>query len=126
MTTHIDIDLSGAMDPNAPAPDGTYDLQCMEAEFTKSQAGNDMVKSTWEIQGGEYAGKTVWENWVLSGDGKRFGQWRFRQALEACGGDPTHPDVEVMVGKTIRALIGTQISTDPQYGDKNVIRNILT
>lgn len=124
--THININLTGVEDPFAPADEGTYSLNCIDADLKSSNAGEQMAVFEWEIIGDtEFAGKKIFDRCMLEGKGARFGLFRLKQIMEATGGDLTNPDVKSVIGKTIRALVTVEISNDPNYGDQNRIAKIL-
>lgn len=124
--THINIDLTQAEDPFAPAAEGNYDLTCVGAEVKESQAGDQMAVFEWEIVGDtEFAGKKIFDRCMLEGNGARFGQFRLKQIMEAVGGDLANPDLEAVVGQTVRAFVSVEVSNDPSYGDQNRIAKIL-
>jgi len=108
----IDINMDGINDPFAVAAEGKYVVLCDGAEETTSKAGNSMIKTTFTIEGeGENAGKKIFENWVLEGDGARFGLWTFKQFCVAAGLKKL--DEQKLIGKRFSVQIGV---TPPSEG----------
>lgn len=68
-TNDIDLglDLGGvdATDNFSPVPAGDYTVQAVEVDLTQSGAGNNMIKTQFEITDGEYAGRKVFENFNI-------------------------------------------------------------
>lgn len=124
--THINIDLTKVQDPFAPIPENNYSLQCVDAEMTTSQKGDEMAVFQWEVIGDEeHSGRRIFDRCMLGGKGAQFGLWRLRQVFESCGLDLSNPDPTLVIGKQIRAFVNIEVSTDPAYGDQNRIAKIL-
>lgn len=105
----LDIDFEGAQDPFAAVPEDNYGLQVTKAEFTKSQSsGNRMVAIEYEILGGEYAGKKLFDNAVLEGKGSQFGVWRLKQ-LAFAGGVPYSDLADAIREQDLSLLLGVEI-----------------
>lgn len=65
-----------------PMPAAQYFAQIVNPDdvvLTESSTGKPMLKFTWTIQDGEYAGRKVWDNVVLSV------QWKVKQYAECAG-----------------------------------------
>ena len=121
----IDIDLAGAVDPNAAIDEGTYTLEVIAAELTESKAGNAMVKINWQVIGHEeHTGHIIFENYVLEGAGAKFGIWGLKSALEALDvelGSVEDIDFEALVMETADALVEKN-PPQGEYGESNSIK----
>jgi hypothetical protein len=51
-----------------PLPEGDYELKVVEATATTTSTGKLMFKLTTEVQGGPYAKRRIWDQWVVSAD----------------------------------------------------------
>lgn len=124
----VNIDLRDAKDPFAAIDDGTYTLECVDAELGKSKAGDMMAKFTFQVIGdSDVAGHQLFENAVLEGKGGKFGIWRLTKLCNACDvplGPVEEIDWEAFKGRTFDALIE---KTPPQgeYGEGNRIKEVL-
>lgn len=53
------------VEPNGdfdPIPAGEYRAMIVDSEIKPSKAGDNMLKLTWKVDGGEYDGRLVWQN----------------------------------------------------------------
>jgi hypothetical protein len=108
-------DSAGSFDP---VPDGDYDLLATEADGSKpTQNGKPMVKVKFTIETGPHAGRTLWNNFVISPESPNalsfffdhmnvFGLTRewFQQAR------PEMSQVgQYLVGRRCRATVGNRV-----------------
>lgn len=102
------LDFSGVKDFDAIAP-GLYDATVFEVEHTFAQSsGNPMFNFTFAIQGGEYDGRKVFTNAVLTPEA----MWKLKQILKACGIDiPENGQIEFEP----RDIMGTKVKIQVRH-----------
>lgn len=117
----LGINVSSATTAFEVLPDGNYDLKIADVQLTKTKESNKpMLKITFEVVGGEYAGKKIFENAVLD---SRRGQFLVNQIETAIGGDPTDPDTDNWT--TYDGTIEGEVTTSPAregYDPSNRVR----
>lgn len=55
-----------SLDEFTPLPAGSYDVNILKGEAKKTKNGKDMVVATYVVEGGPYAGRRLWHNFVVS------------------------------------------------------------
>lgn len=50
----------------APVPDGEYHCQLVDVEQDVTRTGDEMWKLRWQIEGGEHAGRLLFDNLIFS------------------------------------------------------------
>jgi hypothetical protein len=112
----IEIDVTNDKDPNEPAPHGNYRLRIEKYELSTSRnSGNPMIKASFVIvlahdpSNADHVGKYTFGNYVIKGDGEKFGRWRHRIITEAVGLPLTGGPVSAYIGKEFDA----ELSVDP-------------
>lgn len=101
-------------------PDGNYDVKIAEVTLTRTkETQKPMLKITYEVVGGEFAGKKVFDNAVLD---SRSGKFVVNQICVAIGDDPEDPDTDTWISYdgTIEAEV-TQKKSEG-YDPQNQIR----
>jgi hypothetical protein len=78
----INLDFSEVQSFEA-IPDGKYVATIEKVEEKTSQAGNQMLNVTFAIADGEYAGRKIFDNYVLTPKSL----WRLKQLLSSLGVD---------------------------------------
>ena len=76
---NLDYNLEDVQSDFTALPAGTYDARIESAEITNSQTGKPMLKVVWDITDGEFAGRKLWDNGVLSVG------WRVKQYADLIG-----------------------------------------
>lgn len=136
-TSGFSIDFGRVETVQRPVPKGRYDAQIVHAEgkYAKS-SGRPMISLRWKLEGGEYDGRTIFDNLVFTeptGDwGRDFPRRKIRQCLEAVGFASNFSgtiDPESLIGERatieldVRAIArdGTTINpeTGEAYGEQN-------
>jgi hypothetical protein len=111
----LNIDVSGATSRFSPIPEGEYRVKVVSADLVESKSsGRPMVKFTYEVVGGEYAGRKLFDNAVIGTDG---GDFLIHQWCVASSADPTDPDTQDFPGAEADAQV--TVRHDPQYGEQN-------
>ena len=76
---NLDYDLGDVKSDFEPLPEGQYMARLTECELVKSSTGKDMLKITWSVIEGEFEGRRLWDNVVLSVD------WKVKQYADLAG-----------------------------------------
>lgn len=109
-----------------PIPDGEYTLVCLEAEEKQTNSGGEMIKAKFEVVGGEYAGRWIWQNFNTvnkSEQAQKIGRQQLVAWATACG-KPDADDTDKLIGKKFQAEVDTQKGTGG-YKDSNRVRAFL-
>ena len=121
------------LDPSSigPMPAGDYEMVAQTWESKKSKANNHkMINIPFEVIGPQYAGRKVWENFMLEGNGLNVSKGKIRNWRKAMG---LNPDVEnfnlealesmmnVPFDATLKIEIGGDKGDGTKWDDKNVI-----
>ena len=114
-----------------PMPAGDYEMVGQTWEAKKSKANNHrMININFEVVGPQYAGRKVWENFMLEGNGLNVSKSKIRNWRKAMGLDP---DVEnfnlealetmmnVPFDASLRIEEGRDKGDGTKWDDKNVI-----
>ena len=85
LTDHEELDPSSI----GPMPAGEYELvgQTWEAKTAKP-SGHKMISLTFDVVGPKFAGRKVWENFMLEGNGLNVSKGKLRNWRKAMGMDP--------------------------------------
>ena len=102
-------------------PAGEYDFEVVDAKDTVSKAGNDMIVLNLRVYDGMGSSRFVYD-YLLDQMA-----YKVKHAAEACGllkdYESGKLDAASFVGKTGRVKLTIQASKDPQYDDKNVVKD---
>lgn len=66
-----------------PIPEGDYLVEIEKVEHKHSQSGNEMLQMTFNVVEGEYAGRKVFDNYVLT----QAALWKLKSLFVALGKD---------------------------------------
>ena len=83
-------------------PAGEYEMLCDKMEMTTSKAGDPMLKATFIVLGGEFDGRLIFDNYLLT---HKVGQQRVRQLGEKGFGLDLNAQPDDFVGKQGIAVI---------------------
>lgn len=87
---NLGFNLEDVKNSFEPLPTDKYAAKIVKQELKQSQAGNNMLKFEWQITEGEYAGRKLFDNVVLSLD------WKVKQyaeLIEQESGSQIDPDL---------------------------------
>jgi hypothetical protein len=127
LTDHEELDPSSI----GPMPAGDYELvaQTWEAKTAKS-SGHKMISLTFEVVGPKFAGRKVWENIMLEGNGLNVSKGKLRNWRKAMGMDPDVNNfnlealesmMNVPFNATLKVEEGRDKGDGTKWEDKNVI-----
>lgn len=117
-------------------PKGTYNAIVEEFEFTTSQSsGSPMIKCVYSIIDGEYANRTIFDYYVLTGEGAKYALPRLKQLItrvvpeeDSTSFNPVKfAESGVIINRQCRITLGIQTQKKGEYkGEKrNNVREIL-
>jgi hypothetical protein len=104
-----------------PVPNGTYNVELINAQETVSKSGNNMFKLEFSITEEPYIGKKLFSQFVYGGPTASekaiaITGSKIKDMCKAMGIEPKFENVQDLIGKKCSAV--TKIRTDEQYGDK--------
>jgi len=118
-----------------PMPAGDYEMVAAGWESKNSKTtGHKMLSVTYEVVGPKYAGRKVWENFMLEGNGLNVSKGKLRNWRKAMGMNPDLEafgleDLESMMNVPFNANLRVEEGRDKGDGtkweDKNVIAKFL-
>jgi hypothetical protein len=118
-----------------PMPAGDYEMVAAGWESKSSKTtGHKMLSVTYEVVGPKYAGRKVWENFMLEGNGLNVSKGKLRNWRKAMGMNPDLEafgleDLESMMNVPFNANLRVEEGRDKGDGtkweDKNVIAKFL-
>lgn len=101
----------------APVPDGEYTCKIKDIETDITRAGDDIWKLRWTIEGGEHAGRLLFDNLVFSPKAMP----RVKLLCESCGLDVSGEmelEPNKLAGCTARVTVYSEEYTDESGGTK--------
>ena len=131
------FDLSGVQEETSfeLIPKGIYDAVVDELEFGESKAGNPMITVKYQLTTPEFENRTLYDYWVLAGNGAEFGLAKLKKFLvRVC------PNVDISnfnpasfaeqglaIGNQCRVSVAIQTQKKGEYkGEKrNSIKDVL-
>lgn len=105
-----------------PIPKGDYALKCIDAELKATKSGGEMIAATFEIVGGEFNGRKVWNNFNIhnnSETAQRIGREQVAAWAKAAG-KPNAASFDELFDRKFMAQIDIEKGTGG-YADKNRI-----
>lgn len=124
-----DLSQYDSQDDFSPIPPGDYQLQCVEVLLAHSNAGNRMVKAQFQVLGGEYDNRRIFENFNIEhGNGKvvEIAMRGIKSWAIACGltGNErlTMGLLKSLEGVEFLASVKIEQDKTGQYGPQNRIR----
>jgi len=122
---HIDIDVSGIVDPFARADAGEVKFQCTESELVLSKKDEQMVAAVFEItecENDDDLGKQLRDWMMMEGKGEKGGKWRWHQYVTVAGGD--HADPSSIVGGVFEGYISVEPGSEEYPDESNRIKRV--
>lgn len=104
-------------------PEGPYQVQVDSAEAKNASTGKPMIVAKFKVMAGPYAGRLVWNNFVVTSDNANAMSWFFRN-MAALGLDKSFFAMNPSLEAVAAALVGKQCEigvTQKTYN--NEIRN---
>lgn len=121
MRIELGYDLADVKNEFEPLPPSTYEARITECDFTQSQRTNKpMLKFTWEIVDGEFAGRKLFDNVLLETS------WKVKQYAEAAGiPNGSNPDTTDFIGTDAILTVGYQKKQNPDDPDEPLRNQII-
>ncbi len=116
-----EYESSGTRD-YSPIPKGEYTLKCTDAEVKTTRSGGEMIAATFEVVGGDYDGRKVWNNFNIHNDSEKaqkIGREQVASWARACG-KPNASSFDELLERKFNASIDIEKGKDG-YADKNRI-----
>ena len=102
-----------------PIPAGDYLVEIEKCEAKTSSSGNDMLTMTFNVVEGDYAGRKIFDNYVLT----EKALWKLKSLFVALGEDVDgilEFDPSDLIGQTFLATVS--IEESPGYDPANRIK----
>ncbi len=116
-----EYESSGTRD-YSPIPKGEYTIKCTEAEAKDTKSGGEMIAATFEVVGGQYDGRKIWNNFNIhnsSEKAQKIGREQVASWARACG-KPNATSFDELLERKFIASIDIEKGKDG-YADKNRI-----
>jgi hypothetical protein len=111
-----------------PIPKGQYVASVKDAKAGPLRSGKGQAVSlTWEIEGGEYANRLIFDRVIIShenADAMRIGRARFKDVAVACDVTDVITDLAVICHKPCLVSVGIEADKTGQYPDKNRVTRV--
>jgi len=126
----IALDITG-VEPTSndfsPLAEGWYDLQIVDCQKKTSQSNNEYLNVEFEvINNAQSAGRKVWDIysiWHEKAEAQKVSKERLADVAYAAGIKSLN-DADQLHGAQLSALLGIEKSNNPEYGDKNRIKQV--
>jgi hypothetical protein len=138
MSQDFNLDLTNIENDDSPIgamPAGVYELQGNTWQVLTSKAsGNRMIKVEYDVIGPNYAGRKLWEHFMLEGNGlqvstRKLREWRRSMGLDpdvnAFGIEDLNSMMNVAFSASIKVEPGTDKGDGTKYEDSNRILKYL-
>lgn len=109
-------------------PAGKYPTQCVSIELTDTKAGGKMVKATFEVVGGEFSNRKIFENYNVQHAKEsvvNISLGHIKKWLVACGLEPnqrlTLNLLRQLEGREFLALVKVEKDKNGVFSDQNRI-----
>ena len=131
LTDDIDIDLSTVEEAAGfdPIPPGEYPMQCVGVEMAVSKAGNKMLKAQFQVLGGQYDNRRIFEQYNIGHTNPtvvQIAQRDIKSWVMACGytGNErlTMAMLQALEGHEFVGMVKIDKDKTGQYQDSNRIR----
>jgi hypothetical protein len=109
---NLDFNLEDVSSTIEPVPEDNYVCEIEKAELTTASTGKPMLSFTWRITEGEYVGKKLYDNVVLSVD------WKVKQYCELANIE-SGKQLNTDDFNGIEALLNVTVGENPKTGKPN-------
>lgn len=108
----FEVDLSDVQEQSYTIPDGTYRAKCIDVSQDVSKSGNPMFVWTFELIGGQYAGRQF-KSWTAI---TPAAMWKVAETVIALGVGQTGKVVKFKRGDVVNRECGLVIEQDEYNG----------
>ena len=126
---NLDLGAVAEQDDFSPIPAGDYQVQCVMVELATSSAGNRLVKAQFQVLGGEYDNRRIYENYNIQHHNPQAVEIALRGIKSwciACGKTGNERLTLALLNSLegVEFLASVKIEQDKtgQYGPKNRIK----
>ena len=126
---NLDLGTVEAQDDFAPIPAGDYQVQCVSVDLATSNAGNRLVKAQFQVLGGEYDNRRIFESYNIQHANPKVVEISLRSVKSwaiACGLTGNERLTMAMLKglEGVEFLANVKIEQDKtgQYGPQNRIK----
>lgn len=119
----VDVNAQATYDP---LPRGDYKMKCLDAELKDTKAGGQYIEAKFEVVGGEYDGRFVWNNFNIvnaSEKAQNIGRQQLVSWATACG-KPDAEDTDKLIDRPFMCSLTIEKGTGT-YADSNRISAFL-
>ena len=121
------VDTPNEKGSTEPVPAGQYVASVFDAAVKARSGKGQGVNLQWEIEGGEYAGRRIFDLVIISHenpDTMRIGRGKFKDVAVACGITEAITDLSVLCHKECWVTVKIESDDTGQYPDKNRIARV--
>jgi uncharacterized protein DUF669 len=109
-------------------PVGNYVAIITYAMVGNLKSGNGQsIRMTWQIQGGDYDGRKVWDQVILfhtSTEAMKFGRRKLKDIADACGVSGPITDLTVLLDKPVSVYVKIEQDKAGEFPPKNRIGRV--
>lgn len=114
---NLEYDLGDVSSEYEPVPADTYIAKIVECDLEKASTGKDMLRVKWEIVEGDFQGRPLYDNVVLSVS------WKVKQYADAAGIESgTALDTKKFMDT--EASVRTIVTESQEYGKQNKVKRV--
>jgi len=92
------------------------------------KSGNGQsIRMTWQIQGGDYDGRKVWDQCIISHrstEAMKFGRRKLKDIADACGVSGQITDLTVLLDKPVSVYVKIEQDKAGEFPPKNRIGRV--
>ena len=107
---------------------GNYVAVITDAMVGNLKSGNGQsIRMTWQIQGGEYDGRKVWDQVIVSHtstEAMKFGRRKLKDIADAVGVSGSITDLTVLLDKPVSVYVKIEQDKAGEYPPKNRIGRV--
>jgi hypothetical protein len=111
-----------------PVAAGRYAAVITDAKVGPLKSGKGQaVLVTWEVEGGQYAGRLIWDRVIVSHESAeptKYGRRKFKDIADACGIKDAITDLEVLRNKPCLITVKIENDDSGEYPPKNVVTRV--
>jgi hypothetical protein len=111
-----------------PLPKGQYVASITDAKVGPLKSGKGQaVQLTWEIEGGKYANRLIFDRVIVShesAEAMKFGGRKLKDIADACGVKEAITDLTVLLNKPCLISVGIEVDDTGEYPPKNKVGRV--
>jgi hypothetical protein len=111
-----------------PIPKGQCVASIIDAKVAAlKSARGQAVLATWEIEGGKYSGRLIFDRVIIaheSAQAMKFGRRKLKDIADACGVTGQLKELSVLLNKPCLISVGIEVDDTGQYPPKNKVTRV--